>query len=578
MKKTMKRLLASVLSVCLAAAVFTGCQQSGTESTVSKTESGTASDEKKEVVTIDYYGRAVNSINDYFEWQQKYMEEKIGVHVNVLPVDNEKFQPMLAAGNLPDVGEYSTNGDPHQVIAGGHVMDLTSHLDKLDNWVKNWPESVQYSKDYLSDGTGKVYAVLTQQGTYDNFPLNVGCYAANVRWDIYEKAGKPKVTDMDSYLDALLKMKEVYPETEEGLPTYGMSLFPDWDSTQMACANKYTTVMGIMEYGIGYNLYDIVNDKISPMLEKGSLYYDALKWLNKANRMGLVDPDSMTQNFDNANAKAEKSGQALSSMWGSYCDAYNTKERNNAENPQGYMPLIWKGQYPSVCEETSYVGSKYYARYISSTTEKLDACLTYLNLQFDDEANMFMYAGPEGDLWEMKDGKFSLTDAAYEFQKTTGSHTFSTGEACTDWYCPWGLQAATVSPKYKAEYSIKQQVPYAEKTIEDNKIVDMYEKVYGTRRPIEVWRENNAICYRPTWLGFVEAKSDKLLDIENNIKGGVVESSWKLVMNAKTDEEFDKMYDDMKKAADALGLQELVDWGQAAIGRAKEAAAKYERK
>ena len=42
-------------------------------------------------------------------------------------------------------------------------------------------------------------------------PMDVGCYAANIRWDIYEKAGKPEVTDMYSYLDALKKMQEVYP-------------------------------------------------------------------------------------------------------------------------------------------------------------------------------------------------------------------------------------------------------------------------------------------------------------------------------------------------------------------------------
>ncbi len=38
----------------------------------------------------------------------------------------------------------------------------------------------------------------------------------------------------------------------------------------------------------GNQLYDLVNDEFHPTLEKGSPYYEVLKWLNTANRMGLI--------------------------------------------------------------------------------------------------------------------------------------------------------------------------------------------------------------------------------------------------------------------------------------------------
>ena len=73
----------------------------------------------------------------------------------------------------------------------------------------------------------------------------------------------------------------------------------------MSNAAKYLTVMGVSDANIGYNQYNIAEDKIEAMIEKGSSYYEALKWMSTANRMGLVDPDSMTQTYDEMSQKVK---------------------------------------------------------------------------------------------------------------------------------------------------------------------------------------------------------------------------------------------------------------------------------
>ena len=576
MKKMIKRLLSAAMAASLAATVFAGCQSNETTSSGTVSGGSSESGDSSKIVTIQYYGGGGNP-QKYYEWQQEYFEEKIGVRVEALVKDKEQLQPMVAAGNLPDMGHYTNDGDPTQLIKGGHVADLTEYESLMPNYVQEWPASVQYVKDFKSDGTGKLYEVLLQVGSYDNYPMDVGCYAANIRWDIYEKAGRPEVTDMYSYLDALKKMQEIYPKTEEGLPTYGMSLFPEWDSTEMSCYKKYTTVTGTLESNIGYNVYSILEDKVYPMIEKDSPYYDALKWLNTANRMGLIDPDSTTQTYTVANAKVAESGQALSSMWGSYCSGYNTTENVAAEDPRGYMPLIWEGQHPCVQDDT-VIGNVNDPLFISSTVskEKQEACAKFINLMFDEDICMAMYSGPQGELWDIVDGKYQLVTENVDKIRETNEYTFSSGETCSNWWMQWGLRDATFHSKYDVPLAYARTEEYTKSTLENNKIAEMWSEVYGKERPIEVWRENDALCFNPEWKNFIEVMPDNLTEIQNNVKGVITTLSWQAVMEAKSDEEFDALFDRMVSQCNDLGIQEIVTWGQEQITKAQESIGKYE--
>ena len=88
------------------------------------------------------------------------------MNVTILPGDAEKLQTMLSAGNLPDMGMYAVNGSLSQAIQGGHLMDLTPYEKDISNYTEKWPQSVQYSKDYLNNGTGKLYGLIGQLGVY----------------------------------------------------------------------------------------------------------------------------------------------------------------------------------------------------------------------------------------------------------------------------------------------------------------------------------------------------------------------------------------------------------------------------
>lgn len=528
-------------------------------------------------MTIEFYGFGQNPSNSYFKWQQDYFAEKIGVNVAIISADSERLQPMLSAGNLPDMGCYAVNGSLSQAIQGGHLLDLTPYEKEISNFTEKWPEAAQYSKDYMSNGTGKLYGLPGALGRPNSFALNTGTYATQVRWDIYEKAGKPEVTDMYSFLDAAVKMKEVYPTTEDGLETYMIGLFPDGGAGGLFInpAYKWLEVSGVC----GINdvaTYDLVNNKLEYIFDKNSAFYQGLKWIATANRMGLVDPDSMTQTYEITQGKINDSGQYYTCLRGNYCDKFNTAENMNGENPKGFMPLIWEGQHPVVEAKLTKLGQIRNPYAISATTKKLDACLKFANFLYDEDAMMVMFGGPQGELWDIVDGKYVLTDAAEEFRKT-GKHTFGTGEEGSDWWGYWGLQAAHSHSKYPDfTFRITDSIPWTEARIADNKIYDMYEEHYGKRRPIEIYEEYDAICYRPEWQKLIETMPDGLSDTLSGAVAVLVPLEWQMLLNTKDDAEFDRMFEEIAAQAENLGVKAVYDWTAEQVEKARKAYQKYQ--
>ncbi len=238
--------------------------------------------------------------------------------------------------------------------------------------------------------------------------------------------------------------------------------------------------------------------------------------------------------------------------------------------------MIWEGQHPAVVGETK-VGNEADPLSISSTVsqEKVDACLRFVNLMYDEDAVMTMYSGPQGELWDVVDGKWTLKEENVKKVRETGEYTFSTGETCKDFWAPWGLMGSNKHSKYDVELAYGSTVDYSAESLKDNKIYKMWGDYYGKERPIEVWRAMDALCPRPEWNKLIETMPDELQDLKTNISSVVTTMSWKMVMEAKSDEEFDAMFDQMIAQSEELGLAEIVKWGQDQITKAKEAATKY---
>lgn len=553
MKIKVKKLMAFLIAVSLSVTAMAGCssQTNNTSSAGTGTKTG---NDKSEPVSIQWYGA-----DTFPQWMNDFLAKEIGVTVEGITSDPEKTQAMIAAGNLPDLGYYwDPQRDITQAIKSGGIIDLTPHLDKLPNITANAPEMIEFMKANKSDGTGKLYGVTTGTGLYGGNEIDTGCYSATVRWDIYKKAGSPKVTDTQSYLECLKKMQEVYPETEDGIKTYGMSLFGEWDGLDCISTNKIIAIQGVLENNIGYNQYDIVNKKLEPMIEKGSHYIEALKTFYTCNQMGILDPDSMTMKFQDSQAKLIN-GSTLSAMWGAYPAEYNTSERTRAEEPSGYMPLVWEGQYPVV------VGEQKLGRdplSVSSTTKNLDACLKFINFLYDYDNSLTLINGPQGFLWDIKDDKLVLTEKYRELKLSGEKPVLESGEIYENTYAnnP-AILGATIHPKYNQTLTSAAWTESLDLSLDGNKLMEDWGKFYGAKTPSEWLNKNNQIVVRPRESTLLQPIPSDLVIIQDAVKEIVKEKSWKMIY-AKNEAEFDKIYEEMRKECDGLGLQDLVKWGQ----------------
>lgn len=570
MKKRSKKLLALLMAGTMAAGTLVGCGGTDTAEdkgkTAEKTESGeTASDE---VVTVQWYG-----MDEMPQWFNDYLAENIGVMIEGIPADPEKTQAMIAAGNLPDIGFYhDPQRDITNVIKSGGIMDLTPYLDQLPNVTANAPEMIEYMKESHSDGTGKLYGLRTMVGPYGLDGTTTGCYAANVRWDIYKKAGCPEVTDTQSFLECLKKMQEVYPETEDGIKTYGLSMFGEWDGTECTSVNKFLTIEGILECGIniGYNVYDIVNEELTPMLEKDSPYINALKTLYTANQMGILDPDSMTMKFQDSQTKLEN-GSTLSAEWGQYPSGWQNEYTEDGQ-PIGWMPLVWEGQHPVL------VGNQLFGRdpfSISSSTDKLDACLKLINFLYDYEASLTLNNGPQGFLWDIVDGKMVATDTYKENYGTGEDLLMENGEKYENPYANQpAISPATVIPKYNQTITMGGWEDVIELSLKDNALMEDWAEFYGADTPVDWLKQHDGIVYRPEAYTLLEPVPTELTLVQDSVKEVVKEKSWKMIY-AKDEAEFDAIYDEMYKECEGLGIQRLVDWGKENWAQAEARVEKY---
>ena len=139
-------------------------------------------------------------------WAEKGLQlEAIGDGTSV-----EQMQIMLASGDIPDVIRFSNWEDYETAVEAGYLLCLDDYLDKLPNTVKYAQAALDYTRDYHSAGTGKLYGIPDYVGP-NTFGVDAGCYAFNVRWDIYAKAGYPEAHTLEDMIDVFKAMKEVYP-------------------------------------------------------------------------------------------------------------------------------------------------------------------------------------------------------------------------------------------------------------------------------------------------------------------------------------------------------------------------------
>ncbi|MBE6958603.1 MAG: extracellular solute-binding protein [Ruminococcaceae bacterium] len=413
--------------------------------------------------------------------------------------------------------------------------------------------AITYAKEYVSAGTANMIPLRVGEATQT---IDTERAAVKLYWEAYETIGCPAINTWDDLIDVLKQMKEVYPENDKGDPTYGARLFANDGSYFYSIYNWYV-VNGVDVNDLPYFVEcNAVTESFDYILDDDSLYKEGLKFFNKMYREGLVDPDSMTstraQQQAMVTAGAALAGWAGAPGWEQY----------------GYYP-VYIGESVSLRNETGYpFGSSGYLA-ISAATENVEACLKLLDMFANPDDLITISCGPKGELWDVDDsGKGYVTDKGYRYW-THGDTVKIKGEEFVLFNTQYLLNTGAMT-----SYGIPWSVGGCWELVEYNASTDLFASWKETYPGYSGFREmlldKDQFVNEPFHANasqFAAETDDARKLIMNAAKAEIVTASWKMIY-AKTDAEFEQLWDAAVAKCEEAGIKAVYEWRVAELEKA----------
>jgi putative aldouronate transport system substrate-binding protein len=280
--------------------------ESTSEATTTATTTETEEVAVKEPITLTVFGGETEKT--FLKGVQedpvmKNVADSLGITIDIIgqSTDPEVAKIMVASGDLPDVVQLNKELMT-TLIQNGQLIELDGLLETHgQDIVKNAKLAVNYSKNFLSNGEEKVYAIPSQ---IDASGKVLNLVAPYIRWDYYAELGYPEVNSYDQLLEVVAQMLEKHPTNENGEKNYGFSMWFDWDTFAFGMLPGYQSGIQPIDPGLGWDMF---NRKVVDWVDNDdSFMWEGVRFWNKANQMGLLDPDALTQKYDQA---IEKGGQ-----------------------------------------------------------------------------------------------------------------------------------------------------------------------------------------------------------------------------------------------------------------------------
>lgn len=494
-------------------------------------------------------------------WFDDYVKEKINVQTECLVTGEQaeqKLQTMMASGELPDIIVFKDDKQVINAVTGDMLLAYDDYKDLVPNLYNNAGISMRYYADNISNGQGKSYAVgVGLINAVERYSDNAGC---SIRYDYYKELGSPEIKTIEDWLPVLKQMQEAHPTNADGKKTYGISLFPSWDRAYMTIGMFFAPLVGVNIQGEA-NLAQVDytnNEEISSILDEDSAYMRFLRFMFEANQMGLVDPDSMTQQFTDYTEKVAD-GRIFWGIadWGT---GFPLEQQNQGI---GFRRVL-------ATEDKCLVGDKQmigkgWSVSVSKNTKNPEAAMKFVNLLYDYETAMVEQAGPKGVCWDLdENNKPYVTEYGYEWQadpdKVQGNMVVR----------PYELQSWNEDLDCPLHYTQWENKPdYAPA---DTKLVADWKKDIGHEWLLEQAYDNGNVIVKP--FVTIPTLTDEMETISARVGDVIKTQSWKMIF-AKDQAEFDALYEEMVEKAEGMGINEYVDWYRDEYEKGAEFAKQY---
>lgn len=415
--KTFKKVTSLALVGAMTASLFAGCGSDSSKSSTAKNSKHGGPYE--DFITVDVYDSQANFQGIQSGWFAKVVKDKFNMELNIIAPNvagggDTLYQTRSANGNLGDL--IIINADQSKLkdmVSADLLYDMTDLIKDCDN-LSQYSDAITACSDLAGkDGTWAVPSEITQGDPTEPSEASDPTNAPSIRWDVYKEIGYPQMSTLEDLLDVGEQMQKADPTSDSGKQTYMFSWFKDWDGATMQNATGIAALYGYRAVsGFAFGKSD--GSDVQSAIDSDSVYVRALKFMYEANKRGLVDPESTTQNFDTLASKYTD-GQVLYSLWPWLGSGYYNTADNIAAG---------KGFQSAVIDDMqclgyggSPLGKMTNAIMIGSKAQDPQRLADFIDWLYSPEGIEMSATqtggacGPEGLTWEMgDDGQPKLTD------------------------------------------------------------------------------------------------------------------------------------------------------------------------
>ena len=562
MKTMAKKIIALVLAAVMICGMLAGCGSSGS---------------KDDTITLTVFSELANYSGEQVGWIAQLLKEKFNVVLNIIPSTDGVYETRMESGNLGDIVVWGSDGENYtRALEAGLLYDWNEDnlLEEYGPYIyENMQAALEKNAELSESVTGEptVYGfghnVAGSNGDHESF-----FYTWDIRWDLYKELGYPEINDMDDLVQVLADMKAICPTDDNGNETYGVSLWPDWDGGRNAGASMVmyvkafaTAYYGYDEHGLG--VYDSSTGTFHDALEEDGPYLTCLKFFNDLYQNDLVDPNSMTQTYENMYEKVQAGGVFFSIFNYSGSLGYNS-DAHMAENKM-MCSLVPTEASPIVYAMSDTGSNRIWS--IGSNTEYPEKCMEIINWLCTPEGVMTYFYGPEDLCWYYdEEGYTHWTDFGKEvyFKRSTlmtgdyeGTGDFNSGCLQIN-NTTWSLDAVNPDSngeRFNYQYWKSYQAAAACETEQDW-------RDYFDVSSVEEYMETTDYTVCKTYS--TSPKDDDFKTTWSGVVDIIVTYSWRAIY-ANSDAEFDSIVAEMIQQANAYGYQDCVQWS------AEQAALRY---
>ncbi len=524
----------------------------------------------EDFIVVDVFDFSANYQGIQSGWFGEVVRRKFNMELNIIAPNIARggdtlFEVRAAAGNLGDlIICKGVNGQLEDLVNAGLLYDMEADLQ--DKPIMRYADAIENLNSCVHQGG--VYAIPSQVSVNGSNVPSEGIepvYGPYIRWDLYKELGYPEIDTIEDLLPVLKQMQERHPTAENGAKTYGFSFFKDWDDNMMNAVKQPCCMYGYDEYGVVLGKAD--GSDYQSIIDDDSVYVRMLNFYYEANQMGLIDPMSENQSYEQCFEKF-KNGEIFFSPWpwqgkSAFNTIANTEEmgRGFMMAPVSDMQIYSYGCYPYGNQDSIIA--------IGSQAADKERLVDFIDWLYSDEGIMLnganlsgAAAGPEGLTWEMREDGPYLTDfgreallngGEIEVPEEYGGGTWKSGVSTLNYKSV--VQCEKSEEGYYYYYELWDSV----KALDTSELVRDWREKMGADTTMEYLEKNDMLLVAPGVLYTASVETAEQSTIRRQCKIAIQKYSWEMVF-APDRRRFEALLNEMQATVKNYGYDVILEY------------------